>query len=361
VGIVASESELFLPFLPLDKILNGSSVAQEAHWIDVGYSLNISVGSPPQEVPVFLSISMSDSWVTTTSLPGRQRVCSEAPVFDTTASSTFSSTDKSLYFYFPWGWGRGPLSHDMLRFGPVSARYQAFAVPNTLYVDSWWYNYCPMSGVIGLAPFRSQQDEHAFGEPSPFASLVQQGALERNLFALRLREPAELSLGRVNESAFRGDFLAEVPLTDVANDLLNGGWQTRADYLAIEGGDNEARIALGDVPATFFTGTPIISVPQPAYDQIISATGCYPAHDYWLPPGVNCIDRPTMPNITFNLGGQNLTISAFDYAIPAPADMGDDGCFCMFAESSREVALGWVFLRAFYTVFDQDSSSIRCK
>jgi saccharopepsin len=295
-------------------------------------------------------------------------VCRNASVFDTDASSTFLASDIPVYFSSGWLWGRGNLSYDTIGYGGVAAEHQAVAIPNFLWSDSYIFNACPMAGVIGLAPFHSRTAKDDFGKPSPFITMVHQNALENNLFALRLREPAELSFGRVNHTLFQGDFLAKVPLTRNLSGIWDGGWQTTASYLALDEWDanKSFRSDLGDVPATFSTRSPTIHLPEPVYDRVFAASGCASVNGPWLPPAVDCSARFGMPNITFNFAGQNLTLTAFDYTIPWYLEPEMPDCTCMFTTSSgfdwsNEVVLGWAFMRKFYSVFDLDNGSIGCK
>ena len=156
-------------------------------------------------------------------------MCRNASVFDTNASSSFLASDVPAQFSNGWLWGRGNISYDTIGYGGgggggggggVTAQHQAFAVPNYVSSDSFIFNPCPMAGVMGLAPFHSRTAADDFGKPSPFMTMVGQNALERNLFALRLAEPAEISFGRVNCALFRAPFLANLPLTRNLSGIL---------------------------------------------------------------------------------------------------------------------------------------------
>jgi len=297
-------------------------------------------------------------------------VCRNASVFDTNASSSFLASDVPAQFSNGWLWGRGNISYDTIGYGGsgVTAQHQAFAVPNYVSSDSYIFNPCPMAGVMGLAPFHSRTAADDFGKPSPFMTMVSQNALERNLFALRLAEPAELSFGRVNRALFQAPFLANVPLTRNLSGIRDGGWQTTASYLALDDWDANKSFCsdLGDVPATFITSSPVIHLPEPVYDRVLAAAGCARVNGPWLPPAADCSRRFMMPNVTFNFAGQNLTLTAFDYTIPWYLEAGNPDCACMFTTSSgfawsNEVVLGWAFMRKFYSVFDLDEGEVKCE
>jgi len=356
---------------------------REAQWFNMGYSINISFGSPPQQLPVYLDISSPSSWITPSTLPSTHRVCKTAPTFNTSASSTFLTSNTFARFHFDWLWGQGNLSFDTLTFGgAVSVQHQALAIPTYISSDTWEFSVCPMAGILGLAPFSSRTEPDDFGEPSPFVNMVRQNVPERNLFALRLSGPhAEVSFGRVNAELYSGDF-AEVPLTRERSSRWDGAWQTRAlrlrvDVLEDEDEDenedeaklNKSFVAdLNNTPAAFSTGSPEIHLPEAVYDRVYAAAGFDKSQGWLVPPTVDCARRFAMPNVTFVLGngeGQNLTLTAFDYTMEWP--MADPGkCACLFTTSrgfewSGEVMLGWAFMRAFYMVFDLDEEVIRCE
>lgn len=348
---------------------------QEAQWFEMGYSLNVSLGSPPQQVAVYLDISSPDSWITSTALPDRHRVCKTAAAFNTSASSTFLATNTPARFHFDWLWGQGNLSYDTIGFGSVSAHRQAIAVPDYVSSDTWGFNACPMAGTLGLAPFSSRTEPDDFGEPSPFVRMVRQKALHRNLFALRLRGPrAELSFGRTNPDLHRDrdGFLAEVPLTRHRSSIWDGAWQTTALHLRLDAREDEANNSfvadLGNTPAAFSTRSAEIHLPEWVYNRVYAAAGFEKSGGWMVPPTVDCTRRSAMPNVTFALGGgagQNLTLTAFDYTMEWP--LADPGrCACLFTTSSGfdwsgEVILGWAFMRTFYVVFDLDAELIRCE
>ncbi|KAK0624234.1 aspartic peptidase domain-containing protein [Immersiella caudata] len=348
----------------------GSVPIQEATWFEMGYSLNITFGNPPQQVPVYLDISSPDSWVTPEALPDRHRVCETAPTFNTSASSTFLATSTFARFHFDWLWGQGNLSYDTVSFGSLSVQHQAFAIPDYISSDAWGFNACPMAGIIGLAPFSSRTERDDFGKPSPLVSMALQKALSKNLFALRLHGPrAELSFGRTNPGLYRDGFIAEAPLTRHRSRIWDGGWQTTASHLRLEAwdADNSFVADLGNVPATFSTRSPQIHLPKAVYDSVYAAAGFEQLPGWLMPPTVDCARRFDMPNVTIALGDgmESLTLTAFEYTMVWPlADPGPPQCACLFTTSSGfdwsgEIILGWAFVRAFYVVFDLDEKMIR--
>ncbi|KAK1756356.1 aspartic peptidase domain-containing protein [Echria macrotheca] len=113
----------------------------------------------------------------------------------------------------------------------------------------------------------------------------------------------------------------------------------------------------------FTTAYPGIHVPAGVFQGLMTALDF---HNNWLvPPSVPCEKRDAMSNVTLNLGGQDLMLTPYDYT-----QFWDDfsdmpQCYSMFTTSepghrdSNKVILGWAFLRAFYSVFDQGEGVVR--
>lgn len=87
----------------------------------------------------------------------------------------------------------------------------------------------------------------------------------------------------------------------------------------------------------------------------------------FIPPSIECGLRNILPDITINMGGHDLVLSSYDYTLEWLLEGGQRRCVSAFTESDideeegRQVILGSVFLRKFYTVFDLDSKTTACK
>src|SRR5207244_913014 len=113
--------------------------------------------------------------------------------------------------------------------------------------------------------------------------------------------------GRVNPALFRGDFI-QVPL------VRSSAWQTTASHLVVENGElgePGLRFELNNESATFTTASPGIHVPWGVFQGLMTVLDFDDV--VWLVPSVRCEKRDTMPNVTLNLGGQNITLTPYDY------------------------------------------------
>lgn len=325
----------------------------------MGHTINISIGNPPQEIPVYLDISSADSWIVPDTLS--YKPCPSSPSFHTNLSSTYLASPKTVDFTNDWIWGRGTMVFDTISYGTLPAPFQPFIVANKRDGGAGGFNGCPMAGFVGLAP--SSQKKSVLNKPSHFERMVDMGLLERDLLALRLKEPAELSLGRMNPDLYKGEF-TEIPL--VQN--RKGTWQTTASHLIVENGvlgEPGLRYELRNESATFTTAWPVIHVPWGVFQGLMTTLGFDDV--VWLVPSVRCEKRDSMPDVTFNLAGQNITITAYDYTEFWDGLPDGPRCASLFVarepreKHSNEVVLGWSFLRAFYSVFDLGEGVAKCK
>ncbi|KAK4444786.1 aspartic peptidase domain-containing protein [Podospora aff. communis PSN243] len=330
---------------------------------DLGPTINITIGNPPQTIPVNLDISSPNCWIIPTTLDKPPCPVSGRGL-NTSLSESYLPTPMRANFTNGWIWGAGNMAFDMVGYGSLPAPFQSFIVASEIGGGGGGSNACPMAGFVGLAPDEGRNTS-ILGKPSHFERMVELGTLEKDLIALRLWQPAELSLGRVNKDLYWGDWLAEVPLT-----RGSGTWQTTASHLVLGSSSgkhsDELRFELDDEPATFSTTQPWITVPEAVYEGLATALG-FESKTWLGPPTVDCCRRKTMPNITLNLAGQDITLTPYHYTefLDGLAPPDDPQCMSLIyppyyrVKHPNRVVLGTAFLRFFYTVFDWEDGMVR--
>jgi len=372
----------------------------------MGYTINITMGSPPQRIEAYLDISSQGSWIIPTTLPSSDKPCHNATTFNESLSTTLRLTSSQADFVvgndFAWIEGHGRFAFDTIGYDQVSTSNQLFIVPDHVSNYEVVWNLCPMAGVVGFAPYHADSKP-----PSHFVHMARSGSLQEPLFALRLREPTELSLGRTNPDLYHGPFIS-VPLARQPSTAFPGGWQITASALTIgpyppsaprhqlhhQNGDSQEgkepptlTFPLHDRPATLSTEDQVIRIPQDILIPLLAAAGF--DDTIWIVPTVACSRRASMPNVTFHMAnGANLTLTPFDYAIwwdffnsgkePGKGGGGtesvesfqnarqplEERCACMFSAGeaqNEEIVLGSTFLKAWYTVFDLGREEVRCE
>lgn len=325
------------------------------------------MGTPPQRLELKVDISSSITYVKDATLSD-QRHCKNDHFFSGQTSSTFrtNNTRHEAWFQNDFVEVSGIAAVDTFDLGRLHIPGQGFLdADHERFNGIGWDDYCGMDGIIGLS---NSNVSSALGFLGPFLNLVENESLDMALFGLRLREPAELSLGRVNQDLFRGDF-TRVPLQegDKQDDSLgqNGPWQTSIDYI-MAGSDPALHYVLGG-ERTYFTTTSAFSyIPDMVFEDLIMNSLGFEDMPF-LPPSIDCGQRALLPDLTFNLANRNLTISPYDYTLEWL--IPDESVRCVTAilpngelqGGKPEVVLGSAFLRGFYTVFDLDSQTIGCK
>jgi saccharopepsin len=254
----------------------------------------------------------------------------------------------------------GNESLDTLQVGPITVDDYAFvdgirlAPPEGVDFEVHCYE-----AVLSLAP--STQGSQLHGRPL-FVHMIDNGILAKNMFALHLREPMEISLGMLNRVLIHGDMIV-VPLTNETGRDITGSWQTRIDSIAL-GNHSGVQFSLDGTTAAFSTRDTFIQLPDDIVWALLMELD-FIMDEMSLPPYVPCGQRSSMPDIIFTLAGQDLTLTPYDYTLEWI--LGSEWTYCVSAMvpspiiGSKEVILGSSFLRPFYSVFDLDNKSIGCK
>lgn len=180
---------------------------------------------------------------------------------------------------------------------------------------------------------------------------------------MRLREPRELMFGAVDDKLFNGK-LVKITLTHkTGRYALTGSWQAEAHYLTL-GSEPGIRMSLAGYTASFSTISAFILLPDRLAWDILQDLQ-FKDHTFPMPPTVACERRNEMPDLTFNLAGQNFTLTPYDYTFEWPLEESRISCVTAIlpfgVEQSEEIVLGSAFLRAFYSVFDLDTETLGCK
>ena len=221
-----------------------------------------------------------------------------------------------------------------------------------------WGENNHVHGAVGFAPSKADSVHNI---PSRFMSMVEGELLDQNIMSLQLREPCEFRVGSINCDSFTGD-LVRISLTNHAGRMgLTRDWQAEARTLFV-GGKMDLKIPLSGYTAHFSTRSSFIFLPDSVVEGLMDLLQF--EHLTW-PPSVDCGLRNAMPDLTFNLAGENFTLTPHDYTYEMPTTHSKSRCTSTIlpfeAERHDEIILGSFFLRAFYTVFDLDTDTVGCK
>lgn len=324
---------------------------------DLIYFTEIGIGTPPQRFQVLIDISSPETFVSSAECSA----CASGDVRYNSSRSCSSKVDgTALEVDYGYIFASGNMTIDTFDFGGVQVKDQPFMEATTVEpIGLSWDDLTIIHGIAGLMPSSAGS---ILNNSSPFMSMVKEHILDRNLFSLRLREPRELIFGAIDPELFTGD-LVQIPLTNkTGRYALTGAWQAEAHYLTL-GDEPGIRMSLAGYTASFSTRSAFLFLPDRMVVDIWQVLQF--EEIMFLPPSVACEQRGIMPDFTFNLAGQNFTLTPYDYTFEWPIEQAKTLCvsaiFPFGVEQYDEIVLGSAFLRAFYSVFDLDSNTLGCK
>jgi len=184
------------------------------------------------------------------------------------------------------------------------------------------------------------------GVVPPFYNMINEGLLNEPVFSFWLGRAAdggitggELIFGGVDESLFEG-------LMKYAPVIRKGYWEVKLNSFKV--GD-EAMEFTGR--AAIDTGTSLIACPSVVSDAINAKIGA--TKGFRGIYTVDCLLVSSMPDITFQFGEHEFSLSSNDYILQTQG-----GCISSFmgidipAPAGPIWIIGDAFLRAYYTVYD---------
>ncbi|KAJ7135850.1 acid protease [Mycena epipterygia] len=309
---------------------------------DEEWAGTISIGTPAQSFLIDFDTGSSDLWVPSSSCTSS--TCSSKSKFKASSSST--SSKKTGTFSIEYGDGStvsGPIYTDTVKVAKITATKQAFSPVTTL---SSSFADDPVDGILGLAfPAISNLNADPF-----FVTADAAGAVDANQFSFFLASSgSELYLGGTDDAKFSGD----IEFNSV--DSSGGFWQATGAKVKV--GSTSAVTGIDtiiDSGTTLMYGTPaavkklFAKVPGSALFDSTNGFYSYPC------------DSP--PEISFNWGGQDWTVSADNLNLGTTED-GSSDCVSSLAEQDLGLGtdvwlLGDAFMKNVYTVFDFDQEAV---
>nr|CAI9705249.1 unnamed protein product [Rangifer tarandus platyrhynchus] len=304
---------------------------------DMLYVGKITIGTPPQEFQVVFDTGSSELWVSSLFCPSP--ACSTHVRFRHLESSTFRPTKKTFRITYGSGSMKGFLAYDTVRIGDLVSTDQPFG----LSLAEHGFEDTPFDGILGL----SYPDISLTGGIPIFDNLKKQGAISEPVFAFYLGKTKRsvVMFGGVDHRYYKGE-LNWVPLTQA------GDWRIHMDRISMK---RKVIACSGGCEALLDTGTSLIIGPRRLVNNIQKLIGATPrASEHY----VSCLAVNILPSIIFTINGIN-------YPVPARAYILKDSrghCYTAFKEntvrSTETWILGDVFLRLYFSVYDQGNDRI---
>ncbi|XP_003480741.2 pregnancy-associated glycoprotein 2 [Sus scrofa] len=314
------------------------------NYLDLAYMGNISIGTPPQQFSVVFDTGSSDLWVP--SIYCKSKACVTHRSFNPSHSSTFHDWGKSITLEYGSGEMSGFLGHDTVRIGQLTSTDQAFGLSKE--EISRTFEHAIFDGILGLA-YPSLAIK---GTTIIIDNLKKQDQISEPVFAFYLstnkEEGSVVMFGGVDKKYYKGD-LKWVPLSKPHY------WQIALDRITWRG---EVIGCPRGCQAIMDTGTSLLIGPSKAVAKIHSLiNAAYVKEEYVVP----CNARKALPDIVFTINNVNYPVPARAYVQEDASNnlcySGFDGIMDTLSESDSWI-LGDVFLRVYFTVFDQGQNRI---
>ncbi|XP_058130992.1 renin [Dasypus novemcinctus] len=319
------------------------------NYLDTQYYGEIGIGTPPQTFKVIFDTGSANLWVPSSKCDPLYAACETHSRYDCSESSSYMENGTEFTIHYGTGRVRGFLSQDVVTVGGITVT-QTFGEVTEL--PTMPFMLAKFDGVLGMG-FPAQ----AVGGVTPvFDHILSQRVLKEDVFSVYYSRNShllggEILLGGSDPQYYQGNF-HYVSLSK------NGFWQIRLKGVSVSSATllcEEGCMAAVDTGASFITG------PTGSLRRLMETAGAkeLSTSEYV----VDCNQVPTLPDISFHLGGRAYTLTGADYVLQ-DLDGNDDLCTLAFHGLDVPPPTGplWVlgasFIRKFYTEFDRRNNRI---
>ncbi|KAH7907299.1 aspartic peptidase domain-containing protein [Hygrophoropsis aurantiaca] len=299
---------------------------------DSSYSGVVSIGTPAQNLNVFLDTGSADLWVATSQCTS---CASDVPPFDTTSSSSFKTSSSDIEIDYGSGSVKGTISQDTVSLGGFTVPQQTLlAVTDT----TSGLLYDGLSGIMGLGfEVLSAQNATPFwvalDNGGQLSSPVMSFYLERYVNQAEQIATAAggvLTLGGTNTSLYSGN----IEFINMPSGTTPSYWLQEVTALTVQG--SSVSIPSGGGLAAIDTGTTLIGAPSTVAASIwnavpgsVALTGQY--------QGMYAFPCTTDVAVTISYGGTAWPISSEDM------NLGSISLSTSTSSSATQMCVGGIF------------------
>nr|XP_020726604.1 renin isoform X1 [Odocoileus virginianus texanus] len=331
---------------------NRTSPVVLTNYLDTQYYGEIGIGTPPQTFRVIFDTGSANLWVPSTKCSPLYTACEIHSLYDSLESSSYVENGTEFTIHYGSGKVKGFLSQDLVTVGGITVT-QTFGEVTELPLMP--FMLAKFDGVLGMG-FPAQ----AVGGVTPvFDHILAQRVLTEDVFSVYYSRDSknshllggEIVLGGSDPQYYQENF-------HYVSISKPGSWQIRMKGVSVR---LSTLLCEEGCMVVVDTGASYISGPTSSLRLLMEALGAKEmSTDEYV---VNCNQMPTLPDISFHLGGKAYTLTSADYVLQDPYNNDD---LCTLALHGMDIppptgpvwVLGATFIRKFYTEFDRRNNRI---
>lgn len=328
--------------LPVERLTN---------FLDAQYYGAISIGSPPQDFTVLFDTGSSNLWVPSIHCSFLDLACWLHHRYNSKKSSTYVQNGTKFSIRYGRGSLSGFISEDTVSIAGLPVLKQQFG--EAVKQPGITFAVARFDGVLGMG-----YPTISVANVTPvFDTAMSEKLLPQNVFSFYIsRDPAaavggELMLGGSDPQYYTGDL-------HYVNVSRKAYWQIKTSSIEV---GNQLTLCKDGCQAIVDTGTSLMVGPVPEIRALHKAIGALPLlmGEYMI----DCKKIPTLPVISFNIGGKMFNLTGEDYVLKE-SQMGAELCLSGFMAMDIPPPagplwiLGDVFIGKYYTVFDRDADRV---
>ncbi|XP_009095356.1 pepsin A-5 isoform X2 [Serinus canaria] len=327
------------PYNLAAKYFPGITVEPLENYMDDEYFGTISIGTPPQEFTVVFDTGSSNLWVP--SVFCSSPACRNHNRFNPAESSTFLSTNETLFIAYGTGSMTGVLGYDTVNVAGISVRNQIFGLAETEPGDFFYYS--PFDGILGLA-FPSIASS---GATPVFDNMMMENLVDSHLFSVYLSRDdkgGSFVLFGAIDPFYTTKGISWIPLS------AETYWQITMESVSVSG--TPVACSSG-CQAIVDTGTSLLAVPMRAFRTLMKHLGASSSGE------ISCEATKNLPSLIFHINGQEFPLLPRAYVVKSNGycSLGLQGMDVPTEEGELWI-LGDVFIREYYVIFDRANNKV---
>ncbi|KAI1004153.1 Vacuolar protease A [Podosphaera aphanis] len=313
------------------------------NYLNAQYYSEVSLGTPPQKFKVVLDTGSSNLWVPSSKC--FSIACFLHSKYDSSQSSTYQANGSSFEITYGSGSLSGTVSQETLAIGDLTVKHQLFA--EAVKEPGLAFAFGHFDGILGLGFDTISVNKIR----PPFYNMIDQKLLDEPVFAFYLGDDkdssrSEVIFGGIDPDHYTGE-ITEIPLRRKAY------WEVEFNSISL--GDSTAQ--LENTGVILDTGTSLIVLPSTLAELLNKEIGA--KKGFTGQYSIDCDKRDSLPDLTFELGGYNFTITPNDYTLDLQGTCISALSGMDFPEPTGPLAiLGDAFLRKYYSIYDLGKGTV---